>query len=43
MMRALARRALSDRLPKQVLEETRAGLTGGRLARRPDGSAQRGR
>ena len=26
-MRALARRALSDRLPKQVLEETRAGLT----------------
>src|SRR5262245_65291884 len=27
MMRALARRALSDRLPKQVLEETRAGLT----------------
>ena len=27
MPKALARRALADRLPKQVLEETRAGLT----------------
>jgi asparagine synthase (glutamine-hydrolysing) len=27
MPRALARRALADRLPKQVLEETRSGLT----------------
>ena len=26
MLRALARRALADRLPKQVLEETRSGL-----------------